>query len=114
MGMAKFGKTMMQNMIESQKIVASLGKISDETFSLIKLIKAMVGEQHQINKFNSECDRASSKLIKNGKKAYFWQGIFYACIYILYGCLFIVSYFFITKEVHNHNTGKPYDIGTIF
>lgn len=111
--MGLFIKNILKGSEVSQKVYANAGAISDETFTFIKTIKSLCGEDHQYKKYEEACDQARRGVISFNKWAAFFFGLFFGSIFIAYATSFLLGSRLIYWGVYNDNLKEPYNVGSI-
>lgn len=93
------------------------GGASEQALGAIKTIKALGGEDHEVNIYSEALEEAKKVSIKYGFIAAFCYGLFMFCMTASFGLNYWIGAILVEKSTYNGNVGRPYnvkDIITVF
>lgn len=93
------------------------GGASEQALAAIKTIKALGGEDHEVNIYTDALNEAKKVSIKYGFIGAFCYGLFMFCMTASFGLNYWLGAILVEKSVYNGNVGRAYnvkDVITVF
>ena len=112
-GMIAFVVVMQKESSITKTNYQDAGAKSEQCLSSIKTVKALAGEEHEINSYSKSLEQAKSASVKFGILAGICFGIFFMTIFISYGLNYWLGSVLVDRKVYNHNHSRDYDVGDI-
>ena len=98
---------------DEQTMIEETGVRIEETFSFIKTVKAMNGEESEINNFASKLEQSKNTGIRNGLiLSIIWAAIS-SYISIFYAIMPLIAKYMIANKWINNNSGRIYTVGDL-
>ena len=101
----------------SKQAYERAGSVCEQSLGAVKTVKALGGEEHELNLYRNALDEAKKVSIKYGFIAAFCYGLFMLCMTSSFGLNYWLGAILVDKQVNNVNMGRTYniqDIITIF
>ena len=112
-GIIIFGFVLAKQQAEQEKIYSEAGASSDQSFTFIKTIKSLRGEDHELKKYVDGITQAREGSIRSSIKIGLALGIFFCSVLATYGIAFLIGSRIIKAQWWNDNKSEPYNVGSV-
>ena len=108
-----FGLVMSKQQDYQASLFARAGSVCEQTFSFIKTVKSLGGEEHETEKFDLAIRTVRDKTIRSNLKVALSFGLFFFSMLVMYSLAFYLGSRVIKNHWWNDNMSENYNLGHI-